>query len=496
MNGSDKRYVTYEEFGAVGDGVADDMAAIVACHAYANEHGLSVRACDGAQYYIGGRDICAEIKTDVEWGSARFVIDDTALDNHQQVCFSVVSDDVWHSVSVPSLCSGQKTVDFAHTGTVLLVVEDESRRVYIRKGLNQNNGCPASDIFVVESDGTVIGDINWDYARFTSAKMRAADDRPITIHGGIFTTVANKGPCSYRYHNRNINISRSHVTLTGLTHYVTGEGDDGAPYNGFLTVSEAYDVTLSHCLLTPHKTYRTASKIPGKDVPMGTYDIILYKTVGVTLFDIQQTIDITDGRYWGLMGSNFCKNFAMRDCKISRFDAHMGVTNGEIHDCELGHMGANLIGFGNFLVEDTVFRCRQVINLRDDYGSFFNGRVTLKNCTWIPTGNLSAMPTVIKAINDGSHDFGYACAMPAEIVIENLLIDDADVPPDAVEAYAVFPVYDSEFAPDKPYPYGTPKQVTVSARVASGKKLIPLAAPALYPHLQELCIKEIDKTKG
>jgi hypothetical protein len=29
---SNKNYLTYEEFGAKGDGVADDMAAIVACH--------------------------------------------------------------------------------------------------------------------------------------------------------------------------------------------------------------------------------------------------------------------------------------------------------------------------------------------------------------------------------------------------------------------------------------------------------------------------------
>ena len=43
---SNKNYVTYEEFGAVGDGVADDFAAIYKAHEYANESGLAVKASD------------------------------------------------------------------------------------------------------------------------------------------------------------------------------------------------------------------------------------------------------------------------------------------------------------------------------------------------------------------------------------------------------------------------------------------------------------------
>ena len=38
-----KEFVTYEAFGAVGDGKTDDAAAIVSAHAYANEHNLPVR---------------------------------------------------------------------------------------------------------------------------------------------------------------------------------------------------------------------------------------------------------------------------------------------------------------------------------------------------------------------------------------------------------------------------------------------------------------------
>ena len=78
-----KGYVTYKDFGAVGDGVTDDYKAIVATHEYANSKGLPVKADAGATYYIGHMDPSnkkgALIKTDTDWGDATFIIDDAAM---------------------------------------------------------------------------------------------------------------------------------------------------------------------------------------------------------------------------------------------------------------------------------------------------------------------------------------------------------------------------------------------------------------------------------
>ena len=65
----EKVYLSYEQFGAVGDGVTDDIEAIIACHAEANRTGTPVKTLDGATYYIGGRRLCATIKTDVDFGT-------------------------------------------------------------------------------------------------------------------------------------------------------------------------------------------------------------------------------------------------------------------------------------------------------------------------------------------------------------------------------------------------------------------------------------------
>ena len=48
------RVVTYEQYGAVGDGVHDDFPAVVAAHEAANAKGLPVRADDAKTYLLRG----------------------------------------------------------------------------------------------------------------------------------------------------------------------------------------------------------------------------------------------------------------------------------------------------------------------------------------------------------------------------------------------------------------------------------------------------------
>ena len=79
--------VRYSDFGAKGDGKTDDIDAIAATHAFANQHGLLVKADEGATYYIGGKERTAVIRTDTDFGTAAFIIDDTEVQNRNCTCF-------------------------------------------------------------------------------------------------------------------------------------------------------------------------------------------------------------------------------------------------------------------------------------------------------------------------------------------------------------------------------------------------------------------------
>lgn len=476
---TEKSFVTYEEFGAVGNGIHDDLPAIVACHDYANANHIPVRAQDGAEYYIGGKAIFARVTTDTDFGTAKFIIDDRRLEDHSVYCFEVESDFEEYVPEITSIKAGQKKIDFSHRGkTFVRVYGDERERVYIRKGLNMNAGDVPVECFVVDEDGNVLNDINWDYTNISKITAKCVDDEPITISGGIFTTVANQWICEYASHKRGIRITRSNVTVKNIQHYITGElSDHGAPYSGFITIFKNYNTTFYDSTLTPHRTYQMESKVPGKQVSMGTYDLSMTFALNVTLKNLKQSRPLDALEFWGIMGTNFCKDVTILDCEISRFDAHCGVTNCTIRRSRFGYAGLNLIGFGKFILEDSYVNAPQMLTLRSDYGSSFNGEVIIKNCVWRPLFNRNL--NVIFAYNSADHYFGYDSVMSKSIEIDGLTIDDAHIDED--KTLCVLPDYDASFEKDKPHKYILPEKITIkNTKALSGRTILPFLKPEQY----------------
>ena len=88
---AERGYTLYSDFGAKGDGKTDDIDAIATTHTYANQHGLPVKADQGATYYISGKNRTADIRTDTDFGTASFLIDDTNIQNRNTHIFTVSS---------------------------------------------------------------------------------------------------------------------------------------------------------------------------------------------------------------------------------------------------------------------------------------------------------------------------------------------------------------------------------------------------------------------
>jgi len=426
----DRGYALYSDFGAKGDGKTDDIDAIVTTHAYANQQKYPVKADPGVTYYISGRNKTAVIQTDTDFGTASFIFDDTNVQSRGTPVFTVNSSlETYKPSGVTSLKMNQTKVIAYWPGPCLVTVTNSNIKRYIRYGANQNSGSSQTDIFLVDKNGNV--DMNapiiWDFDQITDIKALPLDETTLTIKGGRFTTIANKETSAYNYYNRGIAIRRSNVIVDGLEHRVTGEGDQGAPYNGFINISECAYVTIKNTILTGRKTYKTIGSA-GVTVSMGSYDISLNRALNVSFVNCSQTNDIKDSKYWGIMGSNYCKNLILDNCTFSRFDAHMGVANATIRNSTLGHQGINAIGSGVFTVENSTIYGRNLINLRSDYGSTWQGEFIIRNCEFVPAGGSSIIASLIGGSNSGQHDFGYTCYMPERITIENLRINDSNHP--------------------------------------------------------------------
>ncbi|HEY0864647.1 MAG TPA: hypothetical protein VGD97_11125 [Lacunisphaera sp.] len=455
--------VNYEAFGAVGDGVADDLPAIVKAHAFANTHGLPVKTKAGATYHLGRRALTAIIATDTDWGTSRFIIDDTDLENHRLSLFAVKSllDPV--KLAIPRLTRDQRHLDVLPPRDCWVRVENSRRKRYIREGLNQNSGSAQRDCFILRRDGSIEGDIDWDYDTVTEVEAHPIDERPLVLRGGVFTTIANrmKQEKGYNYWLRNIAITRSNTTVVGLTHHITGEGEFGHPYNGFLAAQGCANVTFRDCFVTGHKTYSTIGAA-GKPVSMGTYDLIANEVVNFTMSGVRMD-NILDSTRWGVAATNFCKNILLENCVLSRMDTHQGVAGTyTIRGCTIGYIGINAIGRGTLLVEDTTSNGRAFISLRSDYGSTWEGPVVIRNCRWIPGGGTPIQPYLLAGSNRGQHDFGYPCFMPKEITIDGLVIDDSQHPKDYAGPYLFNDPDGKEPATaNRPFPYQLTEKVTI-----------------------------------
>lgn len=450
-------YVTYEDFGAFGDDKTDDLEAIVKTHEYANANGLSVFANETATYYIGGADKTAYIMTDTDWSTARFIIDDTQVENRSAWIFNIAPSqgaaDITDKVS--PLKSDAQNIGTSLDSESLVVLTDSNVKRYIRKGANQNSGSNQTDVILVDESGNISPEtpLIWDFDSVTSATAYPVDTETLTVKGGRFTTVANNAPSEYNYYARGIVVRRSNTVIDGLYHNISNEGKTGSPYSAFVSLSYCADATVKNCTFTGHKKYSTVGSA-GTSVAMGTYDIGAAMAVNAKFINCNQTNDITDIDFWGIAGTNYCKNLVYDGCALSRFDAHQGVLNATVKNSVLGHHGIKLIGSGTALIENTTVLAEDFVALRSDYGSTWNGDLIIRNCRFYPT---ILSTHIINAENSEDHDFGYTCYLPQRVEIDGFYVHRIGINYLFTE---VNPKHNSDSYKAE-YPVVPPKEITV-----------------------------------
>lgn len=481
-NPADK-FVSYEKFGAKGDGKTDDQLAIAAAHDFANAAKLPVKVKDNAKYYIGGGDRVITIMTDTDFGKAEFIIDDTKVKKRNKPIFAVKSrKNSYLLKELTSLYRHQTRLPVLLKSDSFLILNNNNIKHFIRYGVNANKGTPQTDVLLVSKDGIISKDtpLAWDFEKITSCKVFPIDKKQLIIRGGTFTTIANQEPGAHKYYARNMQITRSNVLISGLTHKVIEpDKPHSFPYSGFISISNCCNVTVQDCVLTGRKVYKTV-KPNSKSTSTGTYDISIYKSANIKFINCSQTNDILDRKFWGIMGSNFCKNLGYDRCKLSRFDAHCGVYNATIKKSILGYGGISVTGYGNLLVENSTVYGRYFIGLRQDYGSFWRGNITVRNSTFIPSaGSRIANTAIIGGYNYDNHYFGYICHLPENVLIDNLHVRDGNHRSNYSGA-AVFSVFNNNYLKDKKYkevyPTVKPKEVRIRKVVSASGKNIDLSA--------------------
>ena len=314
---------------------------------------------------------------------------------------------------------------------VILRIEDENTVNYIRAGVNVNNGYVQQEVIIVSASGEIDAKtpLHWDYAQITSATAKSISDKPIKISGGdkgvTITTIANQGPDYYYSWGRNIRITRSNVTVSGIKHLITGEGIEGKGKcpTAFTDTVFANNVTFEDMVYTHQRDHYDASS----GAILGTYEIHATHSTNVVWHRCTQTNFFEpDGSVItkGFFGSDYCKNFTVEDSFLESFDAHMGIYNVTLKNSTFEHI--NLIGDGLAYLENVdVYSAekKSIFYLRNDYGSTWNGDVHLKNVNLKIPANTTYSVSIFSG-NWRNHYFGFTCYVPQNVILDNVKVTE------------------------------------------------------------------------
>ena len=188
---SEANVVTYEEYGAKGNGTADDYKALYDTHVFANQCGQTVKGKKGAHYYVGPASLVRTIpvKTNVDFNGATITVNDVgpdAYDKRETRLFTTVrqdggvttltGDEVYalyaeyrktNPGAPENLVIDMNTESFPwlasklEVGSMVRIISSKHKD-FVRHGANQNSGTNRMDVFMVEANGDFVRETDTD----------------------------------------------------------------------------------------------------------------------------------------------------------------------------------------------------------------------------------------------------------------------------------------------------------------------------------------------
>lgn len=471
-------YVTYEMFGALGDGVTDDFDSIKKCHDYANANKVAIKCQSHKKYRVIIKDEYIDIKTSVNFNNSTIIIDDTVRDHstREYPLFRIAGNTITDYQALRGVNITKKTMNIpilADNRDKIIVLNDSSKLIYKRKGVLADNGQSTKECIIVDGNGNLRNHTIFEYD-VTGYDAFEYNKEKLIICNGHFVHMNNgNGSVSEYYRSGFYIVGASNIEFNSITHEVIEANTTSYPQLGFIYIFRSADIVLKDCNFDAYKTYTSTDT----GASLGSYAIRIDVSNNVTLENVVCS-GFNDPSSWGVQTSNFMHFLTFKNCVLNRIDAHEGFFDVTIRDTKIGYWGVNAIGGGYLTLDNCdIYSQNHIVNLRKDYGSDFDGKVILNNCTWHPTTEPTNMISLVKCANDHTWDTGKICYFP-NIEVNNLTLDSTVID-DKTIIYVV-----GNFVSDMADPFGvgvvspyrSPKSIIVN-----GVKGFPIVVFREYP---------------
>ncbi|MBT4137180.1 MAG: hypothetical protein HOE48_04650 [Candidatus Latescibacteria bacterium] len=425
----ESKAVNYKMFGAIGDGENNDGVQIKLAHEYANTHHVPVVNLSGEYWIQDTHNI--PILTNVSWGQTTLHINEK-FNSKRQPRFVVQNDNPKKDLSqdqalksalLEKLKPGVQLIpELAAYAGHLFTVEDEGDRIGIRAGNYSKRGWAREELFYVEEEGRIIGDIAWEFKNLTEITATPCNDNYLIIEGGGFYFSGDSGnEDSKGYHHHGFSVQRSRTIIReqwmGLE---KGNRDISMePRRGFYSFSGVYDTALENIRAMPWEKNRTDKD---KVLAAGTYGI-----GGARMLNCAFRNLTAEGGWvaWGVFGTNLNKNFRVDNCRLNRIDVHFHCWNLHISNCTIGFKGIALTGGGNLLIENTTREGNNFVNFRRDYGAKWDGNIHIRGCRLKPSGKGRVS---VLSYRPSDFEYQYPIGFGKTIKVEDLVIDYSAAP--------------------------------------------------------------------
>lgn len=350
-------------FGAVGDGVTDDTAAVLAAHTYANTNDLPVS-------YAGLKTVALQanaqipMKTSTDFGGCMLVILGGVVPSPSFSSFNVlynVTDDACPEVTVVGAVTSTNLTKGALFPTLGLF--DGHGFALLSCGLQ----VPARDkiatmnytqAFKVNRFGRASHPLSTDLSAFAAAitvTYRKTSVKRLRISNVNCTEGA--------WNNQRIfDIRRCNVHVDGFTMMFTG-----GTFNNvceIIRLTNCSDVSIDNFITTGRPVTTTT----------GSYCLAMYGAADIFVNNMNALTG------WGATGTDDVSGLHFTKCVLNRIDAHSSGHNVFADDCDL-HEAGMVYGWGGGILSvknSRVYRS-SVIAARDDYGGSFFGAMIVDN---------------------------------------------------------------------------------------------------------------------